>query len=61
MPVANPAMTYNASLDYNIAIEVRDSTAVHSVILEVARTNNLNIANGVPAGKIQIAAVIQGA
>lgn len=64
MPVANPAMTYDTSLDYKVAIDlygkVKDSTAIHSAILEVARTYNLNIANGVPAEKIQIAAVIHG-
>ncbi|MEB2784723.1 DsrE family protein [Algoriphagus persicinus] len=39
---------------------MKDSTAIHPVILEVARTYNLNIANGVPAEKIHIAAVIHG-
>jgi intracellular sulfur oxidation DsrE/DsrF family protein len=64
MPTSNPEMTYNPDLDYKIAIDlygrVKDSTNIHSAILEVARTYNLNIANGVPAEKIQIAAVIHG-
>lgn len=64
MPVKGPAMQYNPDLDYKIALDlygrVKDSTAIHSVFLEVARTYNLNIANGVPAEKIQIAAVIHG-
>ena len=64
MPVQDPVMKYNPELDYKIAIDlygkVKDSTAIHPVILEVARTYNLNIANGVPAEKIQIAAVIHG-
>ncbi|SFU04803.1 Intracellular sulfur oxidation protein, DsrE/DsrF family [Algoriphagus locisalis] len=64
MPVANPAMAYDPSLDYKVALDlygkVKDSTAIHPAILEVARTYNLTIANGVPAGKIQIAAVIHG-
>jgi intracellular sulfur oxidation DsrE/DsrF family protein len=64
MPVEDPVMKYNPQLDYKIAIDlygkVKDTTAIHPVILEVARTYNLNIANGVPAEKIQIAAVIHG-
>lgn len=64
MPIEDPVMKYNPELDYKIAIDlygrVKDSTAIQSAILEVARTYNLNIANGVPAEKIQIAAVIHG-
>lgn len=64
MPTANPEMTYRPDLDYKIAIDlygrVKDSTAIQTAFLEVARTYNLNIANGVPAEKIQIAAVIHG-
>lgn len=64
MPVQDPLMTYNPALDYKVAIDlygtVKDSTAIHSAILEVARTYNLNIANGVPPEKIEIAAVIHG-
>lgn len=57
-------MTYDNSIDYKVALDlygrVKDSTAIHPVILEIARTYNLNIVNGVPAEKIQIAAVIHG-
>jgi intracellular sulfur oxidation DsrE/DsrF family protein len=64
MPVENPKMTYDPSLEYKVAIDlygsVKDSTAIQSSILEVARTYNLHIANGVPADKIKIAAVIHG-
>lgn len=64
LPVENPAMTYDSELEYKIAIDmygrVKDSTAIHSAFLEVARTYNLNIANGVPPEKIKIAAVIHG-
>lgn len=64
MPVSDGALTYNPELDYKVALDlygrVKDSTAIHPVILEVARTYNLNIANGVPAEKIKIAAVIHG-
>ncbi|MBN3520596.1 DsrE family protein [Algoriphagus lutimaris] len=64
MPVQDPVMTYNPALDYKIAIDlygsVKDSTSIHPVILEVARTYNLHIANGVPSEKIKIAAVVHG-
>ncbi|WP_425636236.1 DsrE family protein [Algoriphagus yeomjeoni] len=64
MPVANPAMTYDSNLDYKVALDlygkVKDSTAINAAILEVARTYNLSIANGVPAEKIHLAAVIHG-
>lgn len=64
MPVSNGALPYDSTLDYKVALDlygkVKDSTAIHPSILEVARTYNLNIANGVPAEKIQIAAVIHG-
>ncbi|REG85363.1 DsrE family protein [Algoriphagus antarcticus] len=64
MPIANGALPYDPTLDYKIALDlygkVKDSTAIHPVILEVARTYNLTIANGVPADQIQIAAIIHG-
>lgn len=64
MPVANGAFPYDPTLDYKIVLDlyggVKDSTAIHSTILEVARTYNLTIANGVPADKIQLAAVMHG-
>lgn len=64
MPVQDPVMIFDPELEYKVAIDlygsIKDSTAIHSAILEVARTYNLNIANGVPPEKIKIAAVIHG-
>jgi len=64
LPIKDAAMTYNPELDYKVALDLygkmNDSTEIHSVILEVARTYNLLRANGVPADKIQMAAVIHG-
>ncbi len=64
MLIDNPELQYNPALDYKIAIDligrIRDSSAIHRVFVEVARTYNLNIANGVPAEKLQIAAVVHG-
>ncbi|MFC3879131.1 DsrE family protein [Algoriphagus namhaensis] len=64
IPIENAAMPYDPSLDYKIAIDVygsvKDSTKIHSTFTEIARTYNLHIANGVPADKIEIVAVIHG-
>lgn len=64
IPIENPAIPYDPSLDYKVAIDlygkVKDSTAVHPVILEVARTYNLGIANGVPPEKLKIAGIFHG-
>lgn len=64
IPMENQAMPYDPSLDYKIAIDVygsvKDSTKIHASLLEVARTFNLHVANGVPAEKIQITAVVHG-
>ena len=64
MPVEEPALPYNSELDYKVVLDlygkVKDSTAIHSSILEVARTYNLGIANGVPQEKLHLAAVIHG-
>ncbi|PZX60182.1 intracellular sulfur oxidation DsrE/DsrF family protein [Algoriphagus ratkowskyi] len=64
MPTENAALPFDPTLDYKIVLDLygkmNDSTEIHPVFLEVARTYNLNIANGVPAEKIQIAAVIHG-
>lgn len=64
MPVEEPALPYNPELDYKVVLDlygrVKDSTAIHSSILEVARTYNLGIANGVPRDKLHLAAVIHG-
>lgn len=64
IPIENSAMPYDPSLDYKIVLDlygrIKDSTQVHSTITEIGRTYNLHIANGVPADKIQIVAVIHG-
>lgn len=64
IPIENHALQYDPTIDYKVAIDlygrVKDSTAIHPVILEVARTYNLGIANGVPAEKLKIAGVFHG-
>ncbi|TDQ17537.1 intracellular sulfur oxidation DsrE/DsrF family protein [Algoriphagus boseongensis] len=64
IPVENPALPYDPTLEYQVAIDlygrVKDSTAIHPIILEVARTYNLGIANGVPKEKLKIAGVFHG-
>ena len=64
MPISDPVMPYDPSLSYKIAIDVygslKDSTKIHEPFTEIARTYNLFIANGVPADKIKIAAIIHG-
>jgi len=64
VPISNPVMPYDPSLTYKIAIDVygslKDSTKIHEPFTEIARAYNLFIANGVPADKIKIAAVIHG-
>ena len=64
MPVEDPVMTYEPAITYKVALDLygtmKDSSAIHPAILEVARTYNLSIANGVPAERIQLAAVIHG-
>ncbi|MEP0713595.1 DsrE family protein [Algoriphagus sp.] len=64
MPSKNAALPFDPTLDYKIVLDLygkmKDSTAIHPVFQEVARTYNLNIANGVPADKIHMAAVIHG-
>lgn len=64
VPISNPAMPYDPSLTYKIAIDVygslKDSTKLHEPFTEIARTYNLHIANGVPADRIKIAAIIHG-
>lgn len=58
------ALDYNKDLGYKVAIDVTDkvsdSTQVMGTLLEVARTYNLNIANGVPKRKMNMAVVIHG-
>ena len=64
IPIENPAIPYDPTLDYKVAIDlygkVKDSTAIHPVILEVARTYNLGIANGVPSDKLKLVGVVHG-
>jgi intracellular sulfur oxidation DsrE/DsrF family protein len=64
MPVEEPALPYNPELDYKVVLDlyggIKDSTAIHPSILEVARTYNLGIANGVPQEKLHLAAVVHG-
>lgn len=58
------ALKYNPKIDYKVAIDVydksSDSTQLNGAIREVARTYNLNLANGVPKEKLQMAVVIHG-
>lgn len=57
-------LRFNPMLEYKIAIDVyekiKDSTQMNSAIREVARTYNLNIANGVPEDLLEVAVVIHG-
>lgn len=58
------ALRYDPSLEYKIVIDVyeksKDSTQMNNAIREVARTYNLNVANGVPENKLHVVAVIHG-
>ena len=57
-------LKYDKELSYKMAIDVtdgvKDSTKILSPLLEVARSYNLNIANGVPKRKLETAVVIHG-
>ncbi len=57
-------LKYDKSLSYKMAIDVtdgvKDSTEIMGPLLEVARSYNLNIANGVPKRKLETAVVIHG-
>ncbi|NVK83950.1 MAG: DsrE family protein [Cytophagia bacterium] len=57
-------LDYDKDLNYKIAIDITDgitdSTQVMGTLLEVARTYNLNIANGVPKRKLEMAVVLHG-
>ncbi len=63
-PVEENAMPFDPALDYKFVIDiydsVKDSSAVHPGLTEVARTINLHIANGVPLEKLEVVAVIHG-
>lgn len=64
IPIMDAVMPYDSALTYKIAIDIygtfKDSTKVYQPFTEIARTYNLLVANGVPAEKIKIAAVIHG-
>ena len=57
-------LKYDKKLNYRLAIDVtdgvKDSTSILSPLLEVARSYNLNIANGVPQKKLDVTVVIHG-
>jgi intracellular sulfur oxidation DsrE/DsrF family protein len=58
------ALDYNKDLEYKLAIDITDkisdSTQIMATLVEAARTYNLNIANGVPKKKLNMAIVIHG-
>jgi intracellular sulfur oxidation DsrE/DsrF family protein len=55
-------LKYNPDLDYKVVLDIydsfKDSTKVNGALLEVARTYNLLVGNGVPREKVKVAAVI---
>ena len=57
-------LDYNKDLEYKIVIDITDSmsdsTQIMRTLREVARTYNLNVANGVPKRKLEMAVVIHG-
>ncbi|MDU8885949.1 DsrE family protein [Yeosuana sp. MJ-SS3] len=61
LDIDSNALHYDASIDYKIVIDaydkMKDSTQVYKPLSEVARIYNLNIANGVPEDKLQLAMV----
>lgn len=58
------ALDYNKDLEYKVVIDitdaVSDSSQVMGTLNEVARTFNLNVANGVPKRKLKMAVVVHG-
>ncbi len=56
------ALKYDPTLEYKVALDIydkmKDSTVVNGALLEVARTFNLLVVNGVPKEKVKVAAVI---
>lgn len=64
--VNSPAkvLRYDEDLDYKMVIDIvdapSDSSQVMVTLREVARTYNLNVANGVPEEKLDVAVVIHG-
>jgi len=61
LEIDSNALHYDASIDYKVVIDtydnMKDSTQVYKPFSEAARTYNLNIANGVPNDKLQMAVV----
>lgn len=64
VPSNAKVLKYNKKLDYKVVIDVtdgvKDSTSIMRTLNEVARSYNLNIANGVPQKKMKMAVVIHG-
>jgi intracellular sulfur oxidation DsrE/DsrF family protein len=62
--IKETALKYDPKLEYKVVIDVydkiKDSTGIYVPFRESARTYNLNIANGVPQGKLKMAVVIHG-
>jgi intracellular sulfur oxidation DsrE/DsrF family protein len=58
------SLGYDQNLEYKIVIDVyekaTDSTQMNNAIREVARTYNLNVANGVPEDRLHMIAVVHG-
>lgn len=61
LDIDSDALFYDASIDYKVVIDAyddpKDSTMVYKPFSEAARTYNLNISNGVPKDKLQMAVV----
>jgi intracellular sulfur oxidation DsrE/DsrF family protein len=64
IPIESPSIPYDPTLEYKVVADlygqVKDSSAIHRVLLEVARTYNLGVANGVPIEKLKLVGVIHG-
>ncbi|MDF2156892.1 DsrE family protein [Algoriphagus sp. CAU 1675] len=62
--VEDPELTYNPELDYKVILDiygrVRDSSMVFPSFVDLARTYNLHVANGVPKEKLHMVAVVHG-
>ena len=58
------ALKYDKALDYKVVIDLVDapggSAKIMRQITEIARTYNLNVANGVPKRKLNMAVVVHG-
>lgn len=62
--IDSTSLGYDQNLEYKIVIDVyekaKDSTQMNNAIREVARTYNLNVANGVPVDRLHMSAVVHG-